>query len=367
MLTAKTFRRLSALTAFLFFFSAAIAVLGAAQPASAAVTASPDVKLSLKPVGQPGAYFALTMQPGQRLDLQTELGNHGTGPIEVLTYAADAYTIINGGYGARERDSQPTGTTTWLTYPREVLQLPAGQSKPRDFSLTVPAGTAPGQYLTSLILENNVPVKGSGTVALDQIVRQVVAVSITVPGPLQPGFNFGPASHKITAGKSVVDIDITNTGNANIKPVGSFTIRDSTGKTVSQAPITMDSFYAHTATKVETTLGGQLQPGNYTITVKLTDGATQTTATGENLAFSVAAAEAHNSTAGQENQLPQILQGTGSALPLYVGAALLLATLLTVALLGIRSARRRPGRRRLAGRAEHFDDPQHQNAGNPET
>ena len=34
------------------------------------------------------------------------------------------------------------------------------------------------------------------------------------------------ASHKVTAGKSVVDVGIANRGNANIKPAGEFTIRD---------------------------------------------------------------------------------------------------------------------------------------------
>ncbi|MCU1568603.1 MAG: hypothetical protein JWQ56_3540 [Pseudarthrobacter sp.] len=328
----------SVLTAVLFIFAAAFSVLAAPQPASAAGT-PPPVKLSLKPVGQPGAYFALTMQSGQRLNLQAELGNYGTGLVEARSYAADAYTIVNGGFGARERDSRPSGTTTWLTYPTAVLQLPAGQSKLRAFSVAVPAGTAAGQYLTSLVLENNIPVKGSGTVALNQIIRQVIAVSITVPGPLHPGFSFGSASHKVTAGKSVVDIDIANSGNANIKPAGEFTIRDSAGKTVSQAALAMESFYAHTETQVETTLGGQLQPGNYTVTVKLTDRTTKATATAENLPFTVAAPDATNSTATQENQLPQILQGSGPGLLLYVGAAALLAVFLIVALF-IRRSRR---------------------------
>ena len=359
-------RSVALFTAFVFILAAAFSALMAAQPASAAGTAAP-VKLSLKPVGQPGAYFELSMQPGQSRQLTAELGNHGTAAVEALTYAADAYTIINGGFGTRERDSKASGTTTWLSYPREVLQLPAGQSKLQDFSVAVPAGTAPGQYLTSVVLENNVPVQGTGTVALDQVIRQVIAVSITVPGPLQPGFSFGAAGHKISAGKSVVDVEITNTGNANIKPAGDFTIRDSTGKTVSQGTLQMASFYARTDTKVETTLDGQLQPGNYTISVKMTDRGTKAAATAENLPFSVAAPDATNSTATQENQLPQILQDSGPGLLLYVGAAALLAALLSVALFIRRSRRQSTGQLKLGtAAADDVDDRQRENVGTPE-
>lgn len=318
--------------------------------ALAAPVAEPPVKLSLKPVGQPGAYFALTMNPGESRRLQAELGNHGTAPIEALTYAADAYTIINGGFGAKERGSKPAETTTWLSYPTEVLQLPAGQSSIRDFSLAVPTGTAPGQYLTSLVLENNVPVEGSGSVALNQIIRQVIGVSIKVPGPLQPGFAFGSASHKITADRSVVDIAIENTGNTSLKPAGQLSIQDSSGKTVSQTAVTMGSLYARTATKVETTLDGQLQPGEYTLTISLTDPATKTTAKAVKEPFTVAAKQANDSTESQQ-VLPQIIQDAGSGPLTYIIATAVLA-IITTAVFLLRSRRRRRGRRSARASSE---------------
>jgi len=115
--------------------------------------------------------------------------------------------------------------------------LPAGQANTRTFTVSVPTGTAPGEYLTSLILENDVAIQGSGSVTLNQIVRQAVAVSIRIPGPLEPAFAFKAASHMITADRSVVDVQITNTGNSNLKPAGTLTIHDHTGKIVAQAPV----------------------------------------------------------------------------------------------------------------------------------
>ncbi|MEZ2388339.1 DUF916 domain-containing protein [bacterium RCC_150] len=332
--------------------------------ASAVADDQQQVRLSLKPVDQAGSYFSLTLDPGQSRELKVELGNHGTAPIAARTYAADAYSIINGGFGAKDRNSTPSGTTSWLAYPMQVLQLPAGQASIRSFTVSVPPGTAPGDYVSSLILENDIPIQGSGSVALNQIVRQAVAVSIRVPGPLQPAFGFGEAQHKITAEHSVIDIGIANTGNVNLKPIGSLTIHDHNGKTVAQAPVTMDSVYAHSDTKVETTLGGKLQPGNYTADITMADAATNTSATGTGLPFTVS--EASLSTTGsnaQPEQLPQILQDAGTGTTPYVIGAVLLVILAGLFLLIRRNRGRHPHRgrttnttgRRARGtrRAEH--------------
>lgn len=314
-----------------------------APVASAVADDQQQVKLSLKPVDQTGSYFALTMDPGQTRELKVELGNNGTAAIAARTYAADAYSIINGGFGAMDRDSTATGTTSWLSYRGEVLQLPVGQASIRSFTVAVPPGTAPGDYISSLILENDVPIQGSGSVTLNQIVRQALAVSIRVPGPLEPAFEFGQAEHKITAEHSVIGIGIANTGNTNLKPAGNLTIRDRDGKTVAEVPVTMASFYAHSGTKIETTLGGKLQPGNYTVSITLTDPATKTTATGTDLPFTVADTPlANTGNSAQPGQLPQIIQDAGTGPTPYLIGAGLLAALAALFLLIRRNRNRRP-------------------------
>lgn len=311
--------------------------------AGMAVADEPPVSLSLKAVDQSGPYFDLTIDAGQSQQVTVELGNHGSATMSALTYAADAYTLINGGFGAATRESTPSGTTTWLSYPTEVLQLAAGQAATRTLSVAVPAGTAPGEYLSSLVLENDVPVQGSGSVVLNQIIRQAVAVSVRVPGPLRPAFSFGTASHKITADRSVVDIQIVNTGNTKLNPSGNLIIRDHDGEIISQAPVSMDSLYAHTDTLVETTLAGTLQPGDYTVDLALTDPTTKVSATAAALAFTVEEPAVQGSTGAQQGQLPQILQDASTAIGPYLAAALV--ALVALGALVARAVLRR--RRRL--------------------
>jgi hypothetical protein len=102
-------RRLSRI---LLVLGCAIAALAGPLTAAAADDGKQPVNLSLKPVDQPGSYFSLTIDPGQSRQLKVELGNHGAEAIAARTYAADAYSLIGGGFGAKDRDSTPTGTTT---------------------------------------------------------------------------------------------------------------------------------------------------------------------------------------------------------------------------------------------------------------
>jgi hypothetical protein len=239
----------------------------------AALAQSGQMKLALVPIGQAGSFFDLTMVPGETRNLEVEIANDGDAGLAVRTYAADVYTIINGGFGGRLRDEPETGTTRWLDYPTDVLQLAAGVSTRRSFTIVVPRDTGPGEYITSLVLENDEPIVGDGTVALNQIVRQAIGVVVTVPGQWSPALAIGEATHKVVVGRSVVSIAVENTGNVRLHPVVEFTLLDSTGARVSRATVPMDTFYAHTDTTVELSLAALLRPGTYSVELSLADAA----------------------------------------------------------------------------------------------
>lgn len=232
-----------------------------------------QVELAIRPIDQTGQFFDLTMRPGETRSLEVELVDVGDAAIAARTYAADVYTIINGGFGARLRNEPQTGTTLWLDYATDVLQLPAGRGIRRTFTVAVPADTEPGEYITSLVLENDEPIRGSGDVALDQVVRQAMAVVVTVPGPRTPALVIGAASHKVVVDKSVVAVAVENTGNVRLKPAAEFVLLDAAGAEVSRASVPMDTFYAHTGTFVEVPLAALLRPGTYSVRLTLEDAA----------------------------------------------------------------------------------------------
>jgi len=308
--------------------------LGAASPAFAA---EPEVKLSLRPVDAPGSFFELTLRPGETRSLAVELANQGDAAIAVRTYAADVYTIINGGFGARLRDEATSGPTAWLDYATDVFPLPPGQGLERSFTVTVPADAAPGEHITSIILENDEPIQGTGAVTLNQVVRQAIAVVITVPGPRQPGLAIGAASHKIVAERSTVAVAVENTGNVRLKPVADLVLRDASGAEVSRAQVPMDSFYAGTTTLVEVPLAALLQPGRYTVGLILEDAVAGVRA--EEVALPLEVVEPPSPPA-PENPIVKgftdvIQQAQDGRLPLALGVAILAVGLVAGVLLGL--------------------------------
>jgi hypothetical protein len=246
----------------------------------AAFAVDGEFKLVLAPVGQAGPYFDLVMNPGEAAHLEVALGNDGSAGVAARTYATDVFTITNGGYGGRLRDAAQTGATTWLTYPTAVVDLTPGAHTRRALTVTVPADAGPGEYISSLVIENDAPIHGDGAIAFDQIVRQAIAVVITVPGARAPELKLGEAHHEIVAGRSVVTIAVENSGNVRLKPAVAFVLRDATRTEMSRTTFQMDTFYARTNTLVSVSLAGLLPEGAYSIELALTDASESVEATG---------------------------------------------------------------------------------------
>ena len=320
-------------------------------PGTAFASGTP-IKLALHPIGQAGSFFDLTLRPGEARALSVEISNAGTAAIAARTYVSDVYTIVNGGFGADLRDAPRTGVSRWLDYPTGVLDLSVGEAVRRSFRVAVPKDAGPGEYITSLVLENDDPIRDGGAIALDQIVRQAVAVVITVPGKRSPALAIGGATHTVVAGKSVVAVAVENPGNVRLKPVATFTLRNAAGVQVSQATVPMDTFYAHTGTSIEVPLAALLVPGTYMVRLSLDD-ATQGVRADGTATFVVSASAA--TIAGGDQAGPGLTPVIQSAPPdapplLAIGLAVILTGLGLVAVFGVLSFLMRRRRTRTSER-----------------
>jgi hypothetical protein len=251
-----------------------VALLALSSSVMSSSAASP-IKLGLSPIGASGSNFVLTMQPGESRDLSVELVNRGGESVLTRSFAADAYSMVNGGFAVR-LDTEPTsGTTGWLNYAGADLDLAPGAVVDRQFTVAVPAATPPGEYLTSVVLQNADAMASESTtensVVLKQIVRQVVAVSIEVPGPRTPALELGPVTQTIVADHSSVAVGVHNVGNVRLHPSGEFVLWDSSGAELTRFPLKMDTVYAHTDTTAEIPFAQRLNPGAYTAELDLTD------------------------------------------------------------------------------------------------
>jgi hypothetical protein len=206
----------------------------------------------------------------------------------------------------------------------------------------VPADAVPGEYITSLVLENEDPFLQPGPLTVNQVVRQAVAVVVTVPGQRSPGLAIGSASHKVVAGISVVAVAVDNTGNIRLKPVVTFALLDVDGTLVSQTTVPMDTFYARTSTLVEVPLGVRLPGGHYTIRFSVEDSAEGVGARENAISLSVEAVSDGPDGGAVAPGGPLIFDGGGMTPGGWI-AIVLVGLLLAAGCVGIVHARRRHG------------------------
>ena len=118
------------------------------------------------------------------------------------------------------------------------------------------------------------------------------AVLITVPGPVEPSFDIGTITATVDEQTTTIDGVIDNTGNIRVRPEGTLTVTDASGKDVITAPIAMGSVYAGDTTTFQVTVPAPLPEGEYTVSTKLTDPDTKATAEVSDVSVTVAKPEA---------------------------------------------------------------------------
>jgi hypothetical protein len=289
----------------------------------ASATNTPS-QLALTAIGQPGAYFDVTITAGATISLQVGRSNPGASTVTAHSYAGSVFTIVNGGFGVAGRETPPTGATEWVHYADETFSLGAGATDTKTFSVTVPAGTPPGQYMSSIVVESDAASAGANQVTLDHVLRQAVAIAIRVPGTLEPHFALSDARHTTVGGRSVVEVSLRNDGNQRLKPTGTMTVTDATNTVVSDAPVAMGSVYAEMDTTVAVTLNGLLAPGRYTVSLALMDLSTGVTATITDNPITVV--DPPGSRQSPSEQLPAIVQASLG----YPGASTIVLAIATV-------------------------------------
>ena len=324
-----------------------IGLLVALAAPGAAFAQGAGINLALQAFDQPGTFFDLTMRPGETRDLLVAIANNGSAALAARTYAADVNTIINGGFGASLRDQPTTGTTRWLDYPGTVLELSAGESLHRPLAVSVPRDAGPGEYISSILLENDQPIEGGGAIGLNQVIRQAIAVVVTVPGERSPALTIGDAGHEVVAGTSIVAVALANPGNVRLKPSADFTLMDARGVEVSHATVPMDTFYARTQSSIEVPLAALLNPGSYTIRLTVDDAAQGVHASEGAIPLLVEAPSvtATDSPDGARAARTAITQGAANgemSIPVWLMVVCAIATVGAAGLVLILIVRRRP-------------------------
>lgn len=247
---------------------------------------SDGVSFSVNPKGQvDGSFFEVTAKPGETLQLTVQFGNVSKEPVDLRTYVSDVVPLINGGMGVTPEGTAAQAPTTWITYPAETYALGSNEGREIGFSVAVPGDAAPGNYVSALVVQTADPVPVEGTPLFDQIIQKAVAIDITVEGNATPALEIGNATYDVSTSSPTLSVEIRNPGALRLQPAGTIAVKDSSGKEVISAPVTMGSVYAHSETLLQFVLQQPLAAGAYTIDLRLSDKDTKTEASVTGLAF----------------------------------------------------------------------------------
>jgi len=133
-----------------------------------------------------GGYFLLDAQPGHTVEQSIGVRNDSESPIDLRLVPVDATTGPLGGvsYGLEQEDRRAVGT--WIQLERDKVTLDPGASKTIPFSISIPAGAAPGEHVGGISVFVPAEEEGLGPTETGAAVvvrsRRIVAVQVQLPG-----------------------------------------------------------------------------------------------------------------------------------------------------------------------------------------
>ncbi|MGD9713019.1 MAG: hypothetical protein AB7V46_13250, partial [Thermomicrobiales bacterium] len=218
-----------------------------------------------------GTFFEPVVEAGTTADLTVTIANVGDVEQNLRTYITNAFTAPGGGFASAEYGAPLNEVSQWLDFPEETYTLDVAEGIERTFTVTVPPGTAPGQYITAIAGEHADPSAIEGQPNLSQRLRYVVPVFITVPGNMDTSFEVGTIRLDSDSGVLVVRIALENTGDVRVRPEGTVELRGENDALVASIPVVMESIYAREETELSLGLPPNVESGTYAVSVELTD------------------------------------------------------------------------------------------------
>lgn len=212
-------------------------------------------------------YFVYPLAPGASETGSVIVSNVGTATGVAHLFATDATTGPTSGTVYRTNGA-PVHAGTWLQLAQTSVSLAPGTSVTVPFTVQVPAGAPPGQWVSGIAVES--PQSSSTrTTGKKRSVRirvrslTIVAVQVNVPGAVRQGFRIGAVHAGGSGGYQQVFVHFSDTGNVLSRPRGTVTVAKTNGSHRQLLRYSMDTFLPQTAIDYPLLLRTALPPGTY--------------------------------------------------------------------------------------------------------
>ncbi|MEU6012183.1 DUF916 domain-containing protein [Streptomyces sp. NPDC047453] len=186
---------------------------GAGPAAAADGDVSWAVRTASNDFGSDRPNYSYTVNPGGHVDDALVVVNHGTTPLHLAVYAADAFTDEAGRLDLVTKDAKSTRVGAWVRTDRPDVAIRPGRSVKVPFTLTVPRDAAPGDHMGGIVTS-----LADGT---DTGRRLGIRIRLRVGGALEPKLSvqdlhvrYSGTANPVGRGDATVTYTIHNTGNA---------------------------------------------------------------------------------------------------------------------------------------------------------
>jgi hypothetical protein len=197
-------------------------------------------------ISQPG-YWDITAKPGSTTKLYAVVGDVSNAPAAIRVLSVDATNATFGGLAYNLPTTKVRNVGTWVKLPTAKVSLNGNKGAVIPFSVKVPRGTKPGQYVGGV--SAYVPSSNRQTTGKAQVIvqpRVVTAVVVTVPGPQVSHFAVANVKPQYMSGAFYVVPHIQNTGNVLLKGTGYLWVYQSGhAKPIIQHPLSIDTTLPH--------------------------------------------------------------------------------------------------------------------------
>jgi hypothetical protein len=165
---------------------AAAAAGVAAPPASGAAPAGTfGVSPAPGPSGHAPAYFSMTIGPGQSVAGVALVRNAGPATVTLKIGPSTGVTATNGGTAYTGAFGRCQGVACWVAGLPGAITLPGHSVERLRFTVRVPSGTRPGQYLAGISVASAdrpgaVAVRSRGPAKVEAVIVETVTAGVAV-------------------------------------------------------------------------------------------------------------------------------------------------------------------------------------------
>lgn len=266
---------------------AALSVVVAAPPASAAQNGLYSIQPATISGQNPREWFNYLLNPGATVTDAVTVTNLTTQSIAFNLYTADALNAQGGGF-AINTDSAPKRTVgSWITLSDSLFTLPPHSLANVPFTLRVPKDITPGDYAGGIVLATvNPAIEKRGNLTFDVFNDVGARVYVRIAGPLHPGLAVSKLSVKthgfagLVGGpvSSTVTYTLTNTGNQILNPTVRLNVSPLLGSGVKVPPRIFSSLLPHNSATVTYKIKSMEPWLRLAASLKVSSGAGTTTA-----------------------------------------------------------------------------------------